>query len=413
MKYIFILKVIIDSLKKLQEKISRLELTEKRLRTNFDNSSHDQHDELATKQLQTDSNVYAAYPIINNKIINDRNFAHLNQTIEDEDDEKIVNTEKRVKKLEQQLTRMRQLLNDYSSAHELELTHLNNTIENNKSEFINRLISNATHNADSSRNKKSKKIRSKAATFTTSKDKRRDLDAFLVDHRSSKCTLGYDLDGTETLKLNRSRTHLNNLRNSDSASNQSMIKNAFSIQRSRSFEPLVNCRKKPKANQTVTTSTTNQHYRLNLGDIPFVVGKSTAPSHHLGSNIQNVISLLKMHHPKICNGHANKTQIDQQQTNSRNHRNAPCIDRVNIKTTKYSIETPVVGSNHLKNKKASRTRTMINASRSASHPDLNRLSEPTTTTNTNSSNYDSTSSGEFDLNELLRTLQEDYTRLVL
>lgn len=384
------------------------------MRTNFDNSSYDHHvnDEQATHQLQTESNVYAAYPIINNQLVNDRNVGHLNQTIEDEDDEKIVNTEKRVKKLEQQLTKMRQLLNDYSSAHELELTHLNHTIENNKSEFINRLISNATYHADSSRNKKSKKIRSKAATFTSSKDKRRDSDEFFVDHRSSKCTIDYEMDDMENSKPIRSKIHLNNVRNSDLASNQNLIKNTFSIHRSRSFEPLVNCKKKSKANQTVTT-TTNPHYRLNLGDIPFVVGKSTTPSHHLGSNIQNVISLLKMHHPKICSGHANKSQIEQHQSNYRNHRNYPCIDKVNIKTTKYSIETPVVGSNHLKNKKASRTRTMINASRSASHPDLNRSNEKATITTTNSSNYDSTSSGEFDLNELLRTLQEDYTRLVL
>lgn len=52
---------------------------------------------------------------------------------------------------------------------------------------------------------------------------------------------------------------------------------------------------------------TGSHYRLNIGDIPFVVGKSTTQSHHLGSNVQNVISLLKLHHPKLCNSVAHVT----------------------------------------------------------------------------------------------------------
>ncbi|XP_067945920.1 centrosomal protein of 57 kDa-like isoform X2 [Watersipora subatra] len=43
-----------------------------------------------------------------------------------------------------------------------------------------------------------------------------------------------------------------------------------------------------------------QHYRLNLADIPFVVGQSTAPSHRVGSNVQNVIAKLKTHNPDIC-----------------------------------------------------------------------------------------------------------------
>jgi len=47
------------------------------------------------------------------------------------------------------------------------------------------------------------------------------------------------------------------------------------------------------------------HYRLNLGDIPFVVGTATTPSHHLGSNIQNVMALLKVHHPKLCHSFSN------------------------------------------------------------------------------------------------------------
>ncbi|XP_035686764.1 centrosomal protein of 57 kDa-like isoform X7 [Branchiostoma floridae] len=43
------------------------------------------------------------------------------------------------------------------------------------------------------------------------------------------------------------------------------------------------------------------HYRLNLGDIPFVAGKSTTPSHSLGANVQRVIALMKRHNPALCN----------------------------------------------------------------------------------------------------------------
>ncbi|XP_066275790.1 centrosomal protein of 57 kDa-like isoform X5 [Branchiostoma lanceolatum] len=43
------------------------------------------------------------------------------------------------------------------------------------------------------------------------------------------------------------------------------------------------------------------HYRLNLGDIPFVAGKATTPSHSLGANVQRVISIMKRHTPALCN----------------------------------------------------------------------------------------------------------------
>eukprot|EP00794_Sanderia_malayensis_P000473 gene473-1118_t len=49
------------------------------------------------------------------------------------------------------------------------------------------------------------------------------------------------------------------------------------------------------------SSTPPSHYRLNMGSIPFVVGKSTAKSYALGANIQNVLSLMKSHNPQLCN----------------------------------------------------------------------------------------------------------------
>ncbi|KAM9319820.1 centrosomal protein of 57 kDa [Gastrophryne carolinensis] len=43
------------------------------------------------------------------------------------------------------------------------------------------------------------------------------------------------------------------------------------------------------------------HYRLSLGDVPFVAGKSTAPSHSVGANVQHVIHLMKQHNKALCN----------------------------------------------------------------------------------------------------------------
>ncbi|XP_028817288.1 centrosomal protein of 57 kDa isoform X2 [Denticeps clupeoides] len=43
------------------------------------------------------------------------------------------------------------------------------------------------------------------------------------------------------------------------------------------------------------------HYRLCLSDVPFVTGKSTGESHSVRANVQHVLSLMKQHHPQLCN----------------------------------------------------------------------------------------------------------------
>ncbi|XP_033002047.1 centrosomal protein of 57 kDa [Lacerta agilis] len=43
------------------------------------------------------------------------------------------------------------------------------------------------------------------------------------------------------------------------------------------------------------------HYRLRLGDVPFVAGKSTSPSHSVGANVQHVLHLMKHHSKALCN----------------------------------------------------------------------------------------------------------------
>ncbi|XP_073518266.1 centrosomal protein of 57 kDa isoform X2 [Phyllobates terribilis] len=48
-------------------------------------------------------------------------------------------------------------------------------------------------------------------------------------------------------------------------------------------------------------SHTQPHYRLCLGDVPFVAGKSTAPSHSVRANVQHVLHLMKQHNKVFCN----------------------------------------------------------------------------------------------------------------
>ncbi|XP_068936356.1 centrosomal protein of 57 kDa isoform X2 [Petaurus breviceps papuanus] len=43
------------------------------------------------------------------------------------------------------------------------------------------------------------------------------------------------------------------------------------------------------------------HYRLCLGDMPFVAGKSTTPSHAVVANVQHVLHLMKQHNKALCN----------------------------------------------------------------------------------------------------------------
>ncbi|UJR24833.1 hypothetical protein I4U23_006205 [Adineta vaga] len=48
------------------------------------------------------------------------------------------------------------------------------------------------------------------------------------------------------------------------------------------------------------TSTDGRHFHLNMNTVPFILGASTAPSHNVKSNVQNVIALLKNHNHQLC-----------------------------------------------------------------------------------------------------------------
>lgn len=60
--------------------------------------------------------------------------------------------------------------------------------------------------------------------------------------------------------------------------------------------------KKQHLKKSCTTHSHAQpHYRFNLGDIPFVAGKSASPSHSVRANVQHVLHLLKQHNKILCN----------------------------------------------------------------------------------------------------------------
>ncbi|XP_070605756.1 centrosomal protein of 57 kDa [Erythrolamprus reginae] len=63
-------------------------------------------------------------------------------------------------------------------------------------------------------------------------------------------------------------------------------------------------KKKSKQNNSGMThfhSHSQPHYRLRLGDVPFVAGKSTSPSHSVTANVQHVLHLMKQHSKALCN----------------------------------------------------------------------------------------------------------------
>uniref|UniRef100_A0A8B9HTN0 Centrosomal protein 57 n=1 Tax=Astyanax mexicanus TaxID=7994 RepID=A0A8B9HTN0_ASTMX len=59
--------------------------------------------------------------------------------------------------------------------------------------------------------------------------------------------------------------------------------------------------KKKKAGSKQQQSLTQPHYRLSLGDVPFVAGTSTGASHSVRANVQHVLHLLKQHNRQLCN----------------------------------------------------------------------------------------------------------------
>uniref|UniRef100_A0A4W4E9Y7 Centrosomal protein 57 n=1 Tax=Electrophorus electricus TaxID=8005 RepID=A0A4W4E9Y7_ELEEL len=59
--------------------------------------------------------------------------------------------------------------------------------------------------------------------------------------------------------------------------------------------------KTSKAKKRLVSKVTKPHYRLSLGDVPFVAGMSTGASHSVRANVQHVLHLLKQHNRQLCN----------------------------------------------------------------------------------------------------------------
>lgn len=113
--------------------------------------------------------------------------------------------------------------------------------------------------------------------------------------------------------------------------------------------------------------------------------KSVGPSHNLGANIQNVISLLKLHNPKICASQhgVNSSEIMSQVQKCRSR-------SANSKAVNLTYDKVYVSNETYLNKSDSETAALESPS-----------SDSTTTTS------------QIDFNELLCILQEEYTKLVL
>lgn len=161
--------------------------------------------------------------------------------------------------------------------------------------------------------------------------------------------------------------------------------------------------------------------------------KSTTPSHHLGTNIQNVFSLLKQHHPKLCgkfnssckSSDSNATNSSSRASNQKHEcRRTRCsapldnhlVDESKIKRSK-STPLSTVASNLEKsvelnslNEKKKKVKN-VNNKRVQPVRDVDSTREPPKL-NASMSSEDNLMSN-VDWNELLRILQEEYTKLVL
>ncbi|XP_055770131.1 centrosomal protein of 57 kDa isoform X4 [Salvelinus fontinalis] len=75
--------------------------------------------------------------------------------------------------------------------------------------------------------------------------------------------------------------------------------------------------KKHFSKKPVLQQASQPHYRLSLGDVPFVAGKSVGCSHSVRANVQSVLSLLKQHQPQLCNARVlSHTPLAQQANGS-------------------------------------------------------------------------------------------------
>ncbi|XP_066912494.1 centrosomal protein of 57 kDa-like [Clytia hemisphaerica] len=111
--------------------------------------------------------------------------------------------------------------------------------------------------------------------------------ANLIDHKDPGATTNTGLKPTKTVKKKRKKK---------------IIAKAPTTSSSSSTTP-----RSPRCQSTGPSTSPNNHYLLDLNNIPFVVGQSTSRSHSVGANVQNVLSMMKSH-SRLCESanHAKK-----------------------------------------------------------------------------------------------------------
>ncbi|NWY72644.1 CEP57 protein, partial [Erithacus rubecula] len=100
--------------------------------------------------------------------------------------------------------------------------------------------------------------------------------------------------------------------------NRLLIQAASPLVSPKARQPRKKAKQPEKKRSLVRHSTVQPHYRLCLGDVPFVAGKSTSPSHSVGANVQHVLHLMKHHTKALCNKHVvNDTPLAKPTSTSR------------------------------------------------------------------------------------------------
>ncbi|NXS00315.1 CEP57 protein, partial [Oxylabes madagascariensis] len=85
--------------------------------------------------------------------------------------------------------------------------------------------------------------------------------------------------------------------------NRRLIQAASPLLSPKARKPRKKAKQPEKKRSPVRHPTVQPHYRLCLGDVPFVAGKSTSPSHSVAANVQHVLHLMKHHSKALCNRH--------------------------------------------------------------------------------------------------------------
>lgn len=203
---------------------------------------------------------------------------HAGQNMQfNEVDGQLDDAENRCQLLERQLDYMRQLLHQS---------------ENNKADTVKRCLTEGQQRADSETRSLKMQIDKLnvlerdylrlGATQTMAENKIRELEQKLLEERHHR-------------KMVQDRAaQLESQTESGRILQKSLDKN-----NNKNRRPVKKKTKKvlKKGNKPVNP---NHHYHLNLNELPFVAGKSTADSHSVPANVQKVISMMKSHSTVLC-----------------------------------------------------------------------------------------------------------------